>query len=70
VFHKIGVFDAAIDVHPYWDRSFDRTLALAAVAAAAVYTAAFPAEAGLLIDNRCAERSASGQMLTHWPKTR
>jgi hypothetical protein len=36
VFHKIGVFDAAIDVHPYWDRSFDRTLALAAVAAGAV----------------------------------
>jgi hypothetical protein len=30
------VFDAAIDVHPYWDRSFGQALALAAVAAAAV----------------------------------
>ncbi len=27
VFHKIGVFDTAIDVRPYWDRSFDQALA-------------------------------------------
>jgi hypothetical protein len=27
VFHKIGLFNIAIDVHPYWDRSFDQALA-------------------------------------------
>lgn len=27
VFTKIGVFDAPVDVTPYWDRSFDQTLA-------------------------------------------
>jgi sulfonate transport system substrate-binding protein len=27
VFHKIGVFDAPVNVRPFWDRSFDQALA-------------------------------------------